>query len=304
MQDNMQFLEANKYLIRYYYVYKHKSFHRAAEFFYISSTDRNMKYAVTQLEELYDIQLVKVEGNKLNFTEFGHVLGELSKKVFDTNIEIHSVLKRTNLEEIRFATSHDFFKYYIKPIFENFQKENPDAKVRILKTNQDDSTARLLRHEIDFVVGTVPMKQHPDLTYYDFSEGKMLLMVQKDREKEFTSVKSLADLAGLRGGMKDSTDAFHANFQKSCAGLDEPLNIMYETSDYESLVDIVRSGHVDYVITGNYYIHDDLAYIDISHLFEPVKIAFIYRKGEDQTLAIDKLVEISQQMKVKPIHIE
>ena len=124
MEGNMQFLEANKYLIRYYYVYKFKNFNKAAENFYIAGTDRNMKYAVTQLEDFYGVQLIKVKGNKLEFTEFGDILGEQSEVIFRQNIKINSILNKINLKEVNFGTTQDFYNYYIKPIFDRFQKEN------------------------------------------------------------------------------------------------------------------------------------------------------------------------------------
>ena len=45
-----------------------------------------MKYAMAQLEIFYNIQLIKVEGNKLSFTEFGHILGKASQKIWDSII--------------------------------------------------------------------------------------------------------------------------------------------------------------------------------------------------------------------------
>src|SRR4030043_1311405 len=139
MIDDMQFLEANKYLIRYYYIYKYKSFHRAAENFYVAGTDRNMKYTVDQLENFYKVQLVRVIGNKLEFTDFGHLLGEHAEQIYNLNLKINSILNKMNLKEVNFSVSSDIYKYYVKPIFDVFQKENPDSKITLIKTNQYDA---------------------------------------------------------------------------------------------------------------------------------------------------------------------
>ena len=301
MQENLQFLEANKYLIRYYYVYKYKSFHRAAENFYIAGTDRNMKYTVTQLEDFYGVQLIKVTGNKLDFTEFGHLLGEQAEKVFNLNIKINSILNKINLKEVNFATTIDFYKYYIKPIFDVFQKENPDSTIILLKTNQFDATERLLKREIDFIVGSMPMSVHPDLEYQKIAQGKIYLVVQKENEEKFKKIKNLKDLLNFKGAMNDHTDPFYFNCKEACDKEDIDLNIVYYTSDFDSLVDVVRNRIVDYSLVGNYCMLDDLLMIDVSFLFTPVDICFIYRKKEALTKAIEKLIKISEKLKITAI---
>ena len=293
MEESLQFLEANKYLIRYYYVYKHKSFLRAAENFYVSGTDRNMKYAVTQLENFYGVQLINVKGNKLTFTEFGHILGKQSKKVYDNNIEINSILQRSNLKEVRIATSFDFYKYYIKPVFAVFQKDNPDSKIILIKTNQYDATDRLLKREIDFIIGTNEVNPHPELTYDERSKAKILLAVKKENEAKYKNINSLVELKKIKGAINDQTDPFYHNFQYTTAEACVDLNIVYYTSDFESLIEIVR--------IGNYKYFSDLSFIDVSHLFKPVIISFIYRKGESQSMAIKNLINISSKLNIKPV---
>lgn len=301
MSESLQFLEANKYLIRFYYVYKYKNFNRAAENFYIQGTDRNMRYALSQLENFYSVKLVKTEGNKLDFTEFGHILGRYAEKIFNLNLEINSILSRANLKEVRFSTTPDFYEYYIKPIFQTFQLENPDIKIILLKTNQYDATQKLLNREIDFIVGSIPINPHHDLTYQEIAKAKMLLAVKKENEAKFINIKSLNDLKDYKGAINDSTDPFYYNFFQAVNDTNSQINVPFFTSDFNSLIEVVRNGFTDYSIVGNYALFDDISFIDISYLFTPVAICFIYRKGETPTIAITKLIEISTKLQIKPI---
>ena len=301
MYDNMQFLEANKYLIRYYYIYKYKSFHRAAENFYISGTDRNMRYTVTQLENFYGVQLVRIIGNKLEFTEFGHLLGEQAEQIFNLNLKINSILNKMNLKEVNFSISSDIYKYYVKPVFKVFQKENPDSKIILIKTNQFDASQRLLNREIDFIVGFIPENCHPDLTYQKIAEGKIYLVSLKENEGKFKDIKSLKALTGYKGATLDNTDPFYFNLKKAEKKEKIELNIIYSTSDFDSLIEVVRNNFVDYSLIGNYTKLDDLAFIDVSFLFSPIEVCFIYRKNESFTTAIEKLIKISKKLDVKPV---
>ncbi len=301
MSDNMQFLEANKYLIRYYYIYKHKSFHRAAENFYVAGTDRNMKYAVTQLENFYQVQLIRVIGNKLEFTDFGHLLGEQAEQVYNLNLKINSILNKMNLKEINFSTSNDIYKYYVKPIFDVFQKDNPDAKITLVKTNQYDGTQKLLNREIDFIVGIIPIKIHPDLTYQKIADGKIFLVSLKENNDNFKDIKSLNDIKKFKCASLDNTDPFYYNLKDAEKKEKTNLNITYSTSDIDSLIEAVQSGFVDYSLVGNYTKFNDLSSFDVSFLFKPVEICFIYRRNESFTTAIEQLIKISKKLNIKPV---
>lgn len=301
MQDDMQFLEANKYLIRYHYVYKYKSFHRAAENFYIAGTDRNMKYTVDQLENFYKVQLVRVIGNKLEFTDFGHLLGEHAEQIYNLNLKINSILNKMNLKEVNFSISNDIYKYYVKPIFEVFQKENPDTKITLIKTNQYDATQRLLNREIDFIVGLIPSNCHPELTYQKIAEGKIYLVSLKSNENKFKDIKSLNDIKEFKGATLDFTEPFYYNLKEIEKKENIILNIVYSTSDIESLIEVVRNNFADYSLMGNYIKFDDLAFLDVSSLFNTIEVCFIYRKNESLTPAIEKLIKISKKLNIKPI---
>ena len=301
MLDNMQFLEANKYLIRYYYIYKYKSFHRAAENFYVAGTDRNMRYTVTQLENFYGVQLVRVIGNKLEFTEFGELLGEQAEQIFNLNLKINSILNKMNLKEVNFSASYDIYKYYVKPIFDIFQRENPDSKITLIKTNQYDASQRLLNREIDFIVGFVPENCHSDLTYQKIAEGKIYLVSLKKNEDKFKNIKSLKEIKEYKGATLDNTDPFFYNLKETEKKEKINLNIIYSTSDFDSLIAVVRNNFADYSLIGNYTKFDDLVFIDVSFLFKPIEVCFIYRRNESFTTAIEKLIKISDKLSVKPI---
>ena len=297
---DLQFLEANKYLIKYYYIYKYKNLNKASENFYLSSSDRNMKYAVEQLESFYGVKLIKVEGNKLNFTDFGHILGEYSKKIYELNIEINSRLEVANLKEVRFATSNDFYKYYIKPVFDKFQTENKDVRITLLKTNQYDAIQRLLNHEIDFVVGSQSLFLNSSLIYHKIAETRILLATKKENIEKFKNIKSLKELEPYRAAITDNTHPSNETILNTLEKEDVKLNIFYQTTDFESLIDSLRNDYVDFAIVGSYDSFSDIDFVDISFLFTPIAICFIYRKGEPQNKAIQKLIDISLILKVKP----
>lgn len=301
MLENMQFLEANKYLIRYYYIYKYKSFHRAAENFYIAGTDRNMRYTVTQLENFYGVQLVRIIGNKLEFTEFGNLLGAQAEQIYNLNLKINSVLNKMNLKEVNFSASHDIYKYYVKPIFEVFQKENSDSKITLIKTNQYDASEKLLNREIDFIVGFIPENCHPDLNYQKIAEGKIYLVSLKENGDKFKGISSLSEIKEYKGATLDNTDPFFYNLKEAEKKEKINLNIIYSTSDFDSLIEMVRNNYVDYSLLGNYTRLDDLAFFDVSFLFNPIEVCFIYRKNESFTTAIERLIKISNKLNVKPV---
>jgi DNA-binding transcriptional LysR family regulator len=303
MEQNLQYLEANKFLIRYHYIYKYKSYKKAAENYYVSSTDRNMSYAVDQLEAFYGVQLIRVHGNRLEFTEFGHIIGGVAQQVFQMNKDAKSKLDKVNLREINFATTADSYKYYVSQILLKFQEENPDVKVFALKTYYDDAARKLQQNEIDFYVGPVALERNSDFEYKSIGVTRTVLAVKNERKDEFNFNGCLSDFLPFKGAMKDKTSTFHTFFEKEAEKLGLKLDIALETSDVETLVDAVKNDVVDYAIIGNYYKDPDLHFIDITKCFEPLEICFVSRKGEVPTLALEKLIEVSQLLRVKPMDV-
>ncbi len=297
-------LEANKFLIRYHYIYKFKNYTKAAENFYMPSSERNMRYAVSQLQDIYGVQLVNTDGNKLDFTFLGHLLGEYSQKIFSQNLEIASVIDRINMKEIRFASTFDFYKYYIGPVFDRFIKDNPDVRVQIIKTNQSDAQERLAKREIDFVIGTIPLNKNPDFVYDEVEDGKMLLAYRPEDREKFCGINSLKELTAFKGAMNDPSAAFYENFVASIANAEVELRILYETTDYGSLIKLLTDKIADYAIVGNYEKTEGIEFKDISGLFLPVKIAFIYRNGENPTKSIKELIAVFGKVKIKPVEVE
>jgi hypothetical protein len=58
---------------------------------------------------------------------------------------------------------------------------------------------------------------------------------------------------------------------------------------------------VECAIVGNYTLEEGLFSTDISSLFKPIDICFIYRKGEGPTKAIQELIRIWRKLQVKPV---
>ncbi len=301
MFESNQFLEANKYLIRFYYVYKYKSLTKAAQNFYSAGSDRNMKYAVTQLEEIYGVKLANITTSKVEFTAFGDMVAHEAEKIYNINSQINSMIRRIQMKEIRFATSYDFFKYYIAPVFKNFQRKFVDVNITIVKTNQKDAIERLKQREVDFVVGTLPMEQDKDIVYEPFTKAKMLLVYLPNSRHKFDEITTLKEIAGYKGAINDVSAPFYENFEATLRSLDLTMNIVYQITDYESLIQLVREGLVDYAIAGNYSKEESLLTKDISDLFYPINICFIYRKGEEPSNTIRELIDVSRVLKVKPI---
>ena len=123
----------------------------------------------------------------------------------------------------------------------------------------------------------------------------------KENEEKFINIKSLKDIKGYKGATLDNTDPFYYNLKEAEKKEKMDLNIIYSTSDIDSLIEVVRNNFVDYSLIGNYTKYEDLSFLDVSFLFNPIEVCFIYRKNESFTTAIEKLIKISNKLDVKPI---
>lgn len=294
-------LESVKYLIRYYYIYKYKSYVKACENYYEQIKPGVMKYSVSNLEDIYGTQLITDATNKLAFTEAGDKLGHLTQRIFDSVLMINNAISRVKMEQIRFGCSPDFYKYFIKPVFYTFRKKYPRAQMIIVKANEEYNIEQLIHGRIDFVMGTMPANLHPVLDYQKIMNAKILLAVREDKYQLFKHIESLEMLSGYHGAMNDFTDPLHTNIKVGLEKANLNLNLFYMTSDFQSLIDEVRNGFVDYAFVGNYDIVEGLEFIDVSRFFSPVVVCFILRKGDILPDGIKELINISEKIDIMEI---
>lgn len=295
-------LEANKYMIPFYYVYKYSSYSKAADNYFQAASIKYFRHSVHELEALYNTKIVNVKNrNQLVFTEFGHVLAAQAKKIYETTIESSKLLERLKLKEIRFATMPDFYEYYIKKVFLNYMSIHKNVKIVLYTLNQESGIQSLLNREIDFYVGIMPEKKHEELQYTANGEARILLAVRESEKDSFAGLTSFKKLKNLRGATHNSKDPLLENLNASLKKEGTQLNIVFYGNNFSSIVESVNNGFASYAIVGNYTECPGIKFYDISHLCNKMELAFIHRKGENHSRAMDRLLKISQSMNIQPI---
>lgn len=289
-------------LIRYYYIYKHGAYQKAVDNYHEGINVKTIKSSLNALQDLLNDELViyNKKTHQLEFTCIGDKLGRFALGFIENLSSFIGGLDSYNTRDIHLGVSSDFYRYYLRDLFIDYMEKNSDINLKIELGNQFHVEEDLINKKIDLIVGTTPVNPNPLFEYIEFDFVSIYLVVLKSRSDEFKSVASLNELSLFSGATVDSNEPFHSNILKSARASKIRLNIRHQISDVKMLYEFVKRGFVDYTLVGNYYRDDMLSYIDVTHLFEPVRLAFIVRSDERIPDSVEKIIKYAQSINIKP----
>lgn len=128
-----------------------------------------LTYRLQQIEQEYDIKVLKREGNKMRFTPEGDYLVEFSKNML---LEISkmkdymSLIKNNTQGRLRIGVSSNFALYSLPPIIKKFLELTPKVQVKI-NSGWSSEIVQLLKENV-IQIGIVTGN-------YDWYEDKILL---------------------------------------------------------------------------------------------------------------------------------
>lgn len=284
MKADISYINGNNYITRYYFVYKFKNYTMAGKNYLYPITPHDLQYSVKHLEDFFEVELVRnTQNNELKFTEYGHILAEQAKKIYEITVTSVALLKQIMKKQgakmpLLFTTTSDLYEFYIRDAFSAFSRENDGSPITPMIIDQYIAMAKLLNKEIDFTVGIVPAVEDDRFVYKKIGESSVLLAVRKDHIEMFKEMNNLGKLIHRKGAVINHSDPFYDNFHASLNDVINELNIVYYGNNFQSLIEAVRSNFVTYAIVNNYALYKDLRLINITRLFKPVELAFIFCK--------------------------
>lgn len=186
------------YYRAFYYVAKYRSLTLASQA--MGVTQPALSKIILCLEKELDCKLFERRHKGMELTEKGKILyryiNNACEQIERGEQTLDSLLNFSG-GEIHIGSSDIILKSFLLPLLGNFQKLNPNVKLRTHITSVDDSGQLLRNSEIDLAIVTSPIKRQADLETNEIGEVHDIFIAGAAFENLRNRVISFSELLEL-----------------------------------------------------------------------------------------------------------
>ena len=174
---------------------KNMSFTEAAKELFI--TQPAVTAHIRLFEDYSNLKLFQKRGRKIFLTDEGKALYEYTRKIFEYEKEIESLiddLKKLKRGVLRLGTSKSYARYHMYLLVTNFRKVYPHIKINLDEGSSLDIIHSLLDLKNEMAV-IAKVEDNPDICFLPFSREEVVLILAPKHplaNKRFVSPSDLA----------------------------------------------------------------------------------------------------------------
>ncbi|WP_300459109.1 LysR family transcriptional regulator [Desulfobacula sp.] len=180
----------------FYQAAKHMNFSTAAKKLFI--TQPAVTAHLKLFEDHLELKLFKKKGGKLYLTDEGKTLYDYSKKIFDCEKEIETVveeIKKLKRGTLRIGTARTYARYCMPFLIAHFREPYPHIKIEMDEGSSKDMIQSLFDFKNELVV-VAEAKELTDICFVPFSREEMILILPPDHHlahKKTITFQEVAD---------------------------------------------------------------------------------------------------------------
>ncbi|PWQ95925.1 LysR family transcriptional regulator [Leucothrix arctica] len=134
------------------------SFTKAAEVLHM--TQPAVTFQIRQLEEQFDTRLFDRAHNKVSLTDAGHLVFEYSERIFEHYSEMENAIREMTGNfngSLTIGASTTIAEYMLPALLGDYNKENPDIRLRLRVSNTEGIVSMIENNVIDLGVVEGPV---------------------------------------------------------------------------------------------------------------------------------------------------
>ncbi len=229
------------------------SFTRAAEALRV--TQPTLSGQVKALEDAYGVRLLDRRGRRVEPTELGRALLEVTRRLFSLEDEADQLLSAARgLTRGHLRVGADA-PYSIVPVIAEFNRRYPGLTVSISVGNSDKVLGDLVDHETD-VAMLANIEGDPRLHVLPFHSDRLVLFVERRHPWARRKAVRLADVAGQRMILREQGSTTRRIFETAIARAGLALTDVMEIGSREGVREAVAAGLGIGVVARSEFGHD------------------------------------------------
>ncbi|WP_125767835.1 LysR family transcriptional regulator [Companilactobacillus furfuricola] len=262
---------------------------------YFSVSQPTITYAVKRLEREFDSELIirKSYANSITLTSAGEQFLIHARKILRENDLMQKDLLRIKTDKIKMGFPPIISDYLIPQIFDQLNDSHLLPQITPVRSGSKELLDQLYDGKIDIsLLGTTSF---PNVANFDFKILKthQFKIIASDKRKfeQPLSVSALKDEDFL---ILDSSSVHQTIINGMIERYSVFTNVIYQTSDYKLLIDLVRQNKGISLITET-ALHGEsgIQQLELSDVdFPPFYLMLVYRASTNKGPMFHKLIDI------------
>jgi aminoethylphosphonate catabolism LysR family transcriptional regulator len=220
-------------------VAEHRGFTAGANALHISQP--TVTTQVKELEERYGVELLVRRGRRVELTETGAALFDISRRIMSLHGEAEELLLssgRLTTGKLRVAAVGPF---HATEMVANFLAKYPSIKVSMLLGNSDQTLQRILELEADVAI-LAHVVDDPRVYSVPFSTHEVVVFVNVGHEWHGRENVSIAELANQPLILRETGSTTRRAFELAAEKADVPIKPLLEIGSREGVWKAVERG--------------------------------------------------------------
>jgi LysR family transcriptional regulator, low CO2-responsive transcriptional regulator len=227
------------HLRSFHAVAEHRGFTAGANALHISQP--TVTTQVKELEERYGVELLVRRGRRVELTETGAALFDISRRIMSLHGEAEELLLssgRLTTGKLRVAAVGPF---HATEMVANFLAKYPSIKVSMLLGNSDQTLQRILELEADVAI-LAHVVDDPRVYSVPFSTHEVVVFVNVDHEWHGRENVSIAELANQPLILRETGSTTRRAFELAAEKANVPIKPLLEIGSREGVWKAVERG--------------------------------------------------------------
>ena len=227
------------HLRSFHAVAEHRGFTAGASALHISQP--TVTTQVKELEERYGVELLVRRGRRVELTETGAALFDISRRIMSLHGEAEELLLssgRLATGQLRVAAVGPF---HATEMVANFLAKYPSIKVSMLLGNSDQTLQRILELEADVAI-LAHVVDDPRVYSVPFSTHEVVVFVNVDHAWHGRESVSIAELANQPLILRETGSTTRRAFELAAEKANVPINPLLEIGSREGVWKAVERG--------------------------------------------------------------
>ena len=227
------------HLRSFHAVAEHRGFTAGANALHISQP--TVTTQVKELEERYGVELLVRRGRRVELTETGAALFDISRRIMSLHGEAEELLLssgRLTTGKLRVAAVGPF---HATEMVANFLAKYPSIKVSMLLGNSDQTLQRILELEADVAI-LAHVVDDPRVYSVPFSTHEVVVFVNVGHEWHGRENVSIAELANQPLILRETGSTTRRAFELAAEKADVPIRPLLEIGSREGVWKAVERG--------------------------------------------------------------
>lgn len=270
-----------------------KNFSDTARHFGVSQP--TITYSLKRLEEDYGMQLVerKSYANSLRLTYAGNQLLKHINRILREEYLAKSDLSRLKERKIKMGFPPIITNYLLPNIFDELKENNFLKEIDQVVDGSKELLAELKNGRLDIsLLGTTRLPEDAELEYKVIKVHHFNLIASDKRD--FGGSIDLNDLLKEEFILTDSNSVHRQVFKRFTDKYNVLPNVIFETSDYHLLLNLVRADKgISFIAETASALEEGIQEVKVNNLtLPPFYILVIYRTNTLKTPAFSKIIDL------------